>query len=718
MNTQRGPQASGRQSRLAGRRPGNQHERPRRSAFETSSAAVLVGRLPTERGLRPLPRARAWVVLLVGLLVAAAATSGVLRLHHDAAQHGQARLLLARVETHARHLSAVEWEQVAEQELPERSDIEEDPAQVEAELAQTVAQLRRLRETSGAIPLLDPPHDGEHLGVQAVQDAYRAYQQAARAQFARLESGDLSQAEDLDEQQVDPAFDRFTEALAEASAHYDADAQRASRTANLGTVVLVALAGVILGGLVWRFHRAQAKTAQLLAHQARHDPLTALPNRTLLVEQLQRELARASRRQTSVFLLWLDLDDFKVVNDSLGHHAGDQLLLAVGERLRTCLRPGDTPARLGGDEFTVLLTDIDSLQDAVGVAERIGAALRGPFEVAGHQVVVHASIGIAHSVPGRTSAQELLRNADIAMYEAKKLGKGQHQVFTPGMDQAAWKRLELEAELRVALEQQQFELHYQPILDLDTGAVSELEALVRWNHPTRGLIPPADFIAVAEQTGLIVPLGQWVLDHACQQLATWPPRDQHPPLGVSVNLSPRQLREPELPARVAQTLAACELDPHRLTLEITETSMVEDLDAATATLYRLRELGVRVAVDDFGTGFSALASLKHYPVDSLKIDRLFVDGLGSDAQDTAIVHAVIAFAKTLGLTVTAEGIETAHQFAQLRALGCDHGQGYYFATPLPSGSVQSFLEAHWSPPSSTEPRSRHTTNSPPGTPRQ
>jgi diguanylate cyclase (GGDEF)-like protein len=444
--------------------------------------------------------------------------------------------------------------------------------------------------------------------------------------------------------------------------------------------------------------------AKLLAHQARYDPLTTLPNRAMLMERLQDELARAARRKEPVFVLWLDLDDFKVVNDSLGHHAGDQLLLAVGKRLRACLRPGDTPARIGGDEFTVLLADVTTRQDAIQVAERVGKELRGPFQVADRELVAQASIGIAESVPGRTSPEALLRHADIAMYEAKKQGKGQYQVFTPGMDQAAWKRLELEAELRVALEQQQFELYYQPIFDLHTGAVRELEALVRWDHPSRGLIPPADFIPLAEQTGLIVPLGLWALDHACQQLTAWQPRDhRHPPLGVSVNLSGRQLRERDLPERVAQTLAAAGLDPRRLTLEITETSMIDDLDAATATLHVLRELGVWVAVDDFGTGFSALATLKHYPVDSLKIDRLFVDGLGDDAQDTAIVHAVIAFAKTLGLQVTAEGIETARQLEQLRALGCDYGQGYYFAKPLQPGSVPPFLGAHELAPRRADP---------------
>jgi EAL domain-containing protein (putative c-di-GMP-specific phosphodiesterase class I) len=337
---------------------------------------------------------------------------------------------------------------------------------------------------------------------------------------------------------------------------------------------------------------------------------------------------------------------------------------------------------------TVLLT----------AAERIGTELGAPFEVAGRQVVVHASIGIAESLPGVTTAEELLRNADIAMYEAKKLGKGQYQVFTPGMDALAWRRLELEAELRAALEQDQFELYYQPILDLDSGAVSGLEALVRWDHPTRGLLPPADFIPLAEQTGLIVELGEWVLNQACRQMAAWERARWRGAPGLSVNLSARQLRDSQLPQRVARALARSTLEPHRLTLEVTETSMIDDLGTAGASLGALRALGVRVAVDDFGTGFSALGALKHHPVDSLKIDRSFVDGLGRDPRDTAIVHAVVAFARTLGLRVTGEGIETVEQLEELRALGCHHGQGYYFAKPLQPSGVEPFLDAHQGQP--------------------
>jgi diguanylate cyclase (GGDEF)-like protein len=620
----------------------------------------------------------AWL-LLIALAVAVATGYGITRVHDYAAERGEFKALLSRIETGSRHQSALEWQAVAEGRLS--PELARERQQVDARMEGLLVRLLAA--------------DPDSAAARAVGDAFGVYQAAVDDEFQLLAVGQLAEAEEVDEQRVDPAFVRLAQSLASASRHYDTLARQANRRADFGTLLLLLAAATVIGVLVWRFQRAKSQAAELFAHQARHDPLTALPNRALLVERLQMELARAARRREPVFLLWLDLDDFKVVNDSLGHQAGDQLLLVVGERLRDCLRPGDTPARMGGDEFTVLLADVDGLQGAIRVAERVGAELGVPFEVAGHQVVVRASIGVAQSVPGATSVEELLRNADIAMYEAKKQGKGQYQVFSPGMDEAAWKRLELEAELRVALEQQQFEVYYQPILDLDSGAVSELEALVRWDHPTRGLLPPAEFIPLAEQTGLIVPLGQWVLGQACQQLAAWEAGDQHHlSLGLSVNLSARQLREPALPSQVAEALARSGLDPRRLTLEITETSMIDDPGTAEATLAALRELGVHVAVDDFGTGFSALGALKHYPVDSLKIDRSFVDGLGRDAQDTAIVHAVIAFAKTLGLRVTGEGIETAEQFEQLRALGCDHGQGYYFAKPLQHTSVQPFLAAH------------------------
>jgi diguanylate cyclase (GGDEF)-like protein len=620
-------------------------------------------------------------------LVAVAAAGGILRLNDDSADREHARLLLSNIQAQAHQQSALEWHAVAERSVSR--EVTGELRAVQEQMAATMARLADLDK--GSQQLRD---------VRAVVGVY---QTAVNEEFELLAAGDLAAAREVDELRVDPAFDRLTATLAAASTHDHAAAHQANRIADLGTILLLVLAAAVIGVLAWRVHRSRVQAAARLAHQALHDPLTGLPNRALLAEHLQAALARATRHQEPVVLLYLDLDDFKVVNDTLGHHAGDQLLVAVAGRLHACLRPGDTPARMGGDEFTVLLADIASPHEVIGIAERLREQLRAPFALDGHRVVVNASIGITDSTTGGTSADELLRSADLAMYEAKRQGKGRHAVFAPAMDQRAQERLELEADLRAALEHEEFQLHYQPILDLDTGAIIQLEALVRWQHPRRGLLPPAQFIPLAEQIGLIVPLGAWILAQACRQAAAWQHRHhRQPPVAVSVNLSARELHQPDLAARIAQTLAETGLDPERLHLEITESSMVDNPDVAIATLQALRDLGVHLAVDDFGTGFATLSSLKHLPADCLKIDRSFVDGLGQDAQDTAIVHAVIAFAKMLGLRITGEGIETPQQFEQLRALGCDYGQGYYFAKPLPSTGIDALLADGTTPRTSSQ----------------
>ncbi len=614
---------------------------------------------------------------LAAVLAAAAAGVGILRLNDDTIERDQAQLHLRTIESQAQQESALAWQAAAERTVS--GEVVGELRAVQDQVAAQMARLARL--------------DRGSRQVRDVRAAVGGYQAAVDHEFDLLAEGEAAKAQEIDQRQLDPAFDRLAATLAAAGGHYDAAARRANRTADLGTMLLLVVAAAVIGVLAWRVHRARSRAAARLAHQALHDPLTGLPNRTLLAEHLQAALARATRRQEPVVLLYLDLDDFKVVNDSLGHRAGDQLLLAVARRLRECLRPGDTTARLGGDEFTVLLADLTSTHEAIEVAERLRERLRAPFALDGHRIVVDASIGIADSASGGATAEELLRSADLAMYEAKRQGKAGHQVFASAMDQRARRRLELEADLRAALDHQEFQLYYQPILDLDTGVIFQLEALVRWQHPRRGLLLPAEFISLAEDTGLIVPLGAWILAEACRQAAVWQGRHHRRPLGVSVNLSARQLRQPDLAAQVAQTLAETGLDPGRLRVEITESSMVQDPEVAIATLRALRKLGVHLAVDDFGTGFATLSSLKQLPVDGLKIDRSFVDGLGRDAQDTAIVHAVIAFAKMLGLYVTAEGIETAEQLEQLRALGCEHGQGYYFAKPLPATGVEALLGA-------------------------
>ncbi|HZQ98024.1 MAG TPA: EAL domain-containing protein [Chloroflexota bacterium] len=426
-----------------------------------------------------------------------------------------------------------------------------------------------------------------------------------------------------------------------------------------------------------------------LAHQAFHDVLTGLPNRALFVDRLDHALVRAGRRHASVAVLFLDLDRFKVVNDSLGHDVGDNLLVAVAQRLRGCVRSGDTVARLGGDEFTVLLEDIAAAADAGQVAERIMAAMQAPFELAGHELCISASIGIAVSGGHGVRPDDLLRDADAALYRSKSRGKARYEVFDASMQARALERLRLENELRHGIDRGDLRVHYQPMVRLATGRIAAVEALVRWEHPERGFIPPGDFIPLAEESSLILPLSRWVLAEACRQASQWRGggRDQ-PAIGVSVNLSLRQFQHPSLVDEVAAALHASGLEPRRLTLEITEGMMMEAAEAASAILGDLKALGVRLAIDDFGTGYSSLGYLKRFPIDQLKIDRSFVAGLGRDPEDTAIVHAVVRLAHTLGLEVTAEGIETAAQLEALRATGCEHGQGYYFARPLPAGAVE------------------------------
>jgi diguanylate cyclase (GGDEF)-like protein len=437
--------------------------------------------------------------------------------------------------------------------------------------------------------------------------------------------------------------------------------------------------------------QVQARLAQL-THQAFHDVLSNLPNRALFLDRL--ELTLKDTADESVAVLFLDLDNFKFVNDSLGHQAGDSFLLAVSQRLEACVRPGDMIARLGGDEFTILLKDIAGVNDAIAVCERIAEQLEAPFIIAGREVFATASVGIALSTAGHTGSNDLLRDADVAMYSAKTNGKARYQVFDHTMGAQATERLEVETDLRRAVERGEFCVHYQPIVQLTTGRIVEMEALVRWEHPRRGLVLPALFIPLAEETGLIVPIGQWVLEEACRQARAW--EQQFPaqrPLVINVNLSGRQLQQPDLIAVVTDALSKSGLAPSRLKLEITESVVMQDAEGTIATLWALKELGIQLAIDDFGTGYSSLSYLKRFPVDTLKIDRSFVDGLGCDSQDTAVVGAIMALAKAFNLTVTGEGIETFEQGEELRAQCCDLGQGFYFAKPQSSAAVSALLAA-------------------------
>src|SRR5215207_1073796 len=429
-----------------------------------------------------------------------------------------------------------------------------------------------------------------------------------------------------------------------------------------------------------------------LQQQAFHDRLTGLANRALFMDRLGHALTRLSRRDVSVAVLFLDLDNFKVVNDSLGHEAGDGLLVAVAHRMRQLLRSEDTVARLGGDEFTVLLEDITNPSLATRVAERLMEAFRSPFTVEGRDLFITASVGIALSATGNRTPQDVLRDADVAMYRAKAMGRGRYAVFEPSMSAGARERLELENDLRLAIERRELMVCYQPKVGLQSGRIAGVEALVRWEHPTRGLVPPAEFIPVVEETGLIIPIGDWILGEACRQARDW--QEQYPsapPLVMNVNLSARQFRQPNLAAEVARVLRETGLNPSSLELEVTESIMLDDADSASQTLRRLKNLGVRIAIDDFGTGYSSLSYLTRFPVDTLKVDRSFVARMGHEAEVTAIVQAVITLAKKLGLEVVAEGVERFEQLEQLREMECDLAQGYYFAKPLSRESLQTLL---------------------------
>ena len=432
-----------------------------------------------------------------------------------------------------------------------------------------------------------------------------------------------------------------------------------------------------------------------LIHDAFHDGLTGLPNRALFMDHLKLAVGRAARpRKNYLFaVLFLDLDRFKNVNDSLGHTVGDQLLVATARRIRSCLRQIDTVARFGGDEFAVLLDGVEDSNDAVRVAERLQRELTTPVSVGGHEVFTSASIGIALSSTGYERPEDVLRDADTAMYRAKAAGKARHEIFDTGMHARAVALLRLESDLRRAVERGEFVVHYQPIVSLLDGALRGFEALVRWQHPERGIVAPTEFITVAEETGLIIPLGRWVLREACARMRRW--QDEFPQaraLTLSVNVSGTQFMQPDLVEQVRRILEETGFDPRLLQLEITESSVIENTETVTQMLVQLRALGVRLSMDDFGTGYSSLSYLHRFPIHTLKIDRSFISSCGR-GDENEIVRTIIMLARNMGMDVVAEGVETEQQLASLKDLRCEFGQGFFFSHPLDADTAARLLEA-------------------------
>jgi diguanylate cyclase (GGDEF)-like protein/PAS domain S-box-containing protein len=428
------------------------------------------------------------------------------------------------------------------------------------------------------------------------------------------------------------------------------------------------------------------RAEQQIAHMARHDALTDLPNRVLFRERLIEALAGVGRG-SKLAVLYLDIDRFKGVNDTLGHPIGDELLKVIAGRLRHCVRDTDTVARVGGDEFAIIQTGIEQPLDTAALARRIGEAIRAPYDLAGHAVVVDTSIGIALAPNDGIEPDGLLKASDMALYGAKSAGRGTYRFFEAEMDMRMKSRRELEIALRQALAAGEFELHYQPLVNVDDKRITGCEALLRWKHPERGMISPAEFIPVAEEIGLIVPLGEWVLRKACMDAASWPDD-----IKIAINLSSIQVTNQNLVPVVVSALAAAGLPARRLEVEITESVLMHNTEKNTATLHRLRELGIGISMDDFGTGYSSLSYLRKFPFDKIKIDRSFISGLPHDNDSVAIVLAVAGLAANLNMTATAEGVETAEQLEKVRALGCVEMQGYLFSRPLPLAQLRPLFE--------------------------
>jgi diguanylate cyclase (GGDEF)-like protein len=632
--------------------------------------------------------------LALPLLVALAATYGITAFRAYADEQRKGQVLLARIEATANRQN-VEESTVTGLGIVvrDRSD-----AAIEVPLSSLRPKILTLR-----FQAREYVEELEKLGFERevlaeVSKAFEAYQDTLDAQLRLLDGGSFDEAFSFDRRNVDISFDGLQSRVSRADALFEERAVRAGRIADIGTLMTILVAFVTLILLRTRAEGERRRFEDKLQHQVLHDDLTGLPNRRLLKDRLDHALARSNRRREPLGVMFIDLDGFKGVNDTLGHECGDVLLKLIAERLGSSTRTTDTVTRLGGDEFAVLLEDLEVPFDIPTVAERLLAAISVPIEIADRTVVVSASIGVAIGEGNGETSDHLLANADVAMYAAKAAGKGTYEVFNPDMRYKLEERFNLRNDLKRALRRDEFILHYQPIFDLQGRRVEGVEALLRWNHPVKGLVPPLDFIPAAEETGEIVPIGRWVLQQACLQIRQW--RMEHSDaadISVSVNLSPRQIQSASVVDDVRAALDESGIEPSSLVLEITESTLMHDTPATIEKLNSLKGLGVMLAIDDFGTGYSSLSYLQRFPIDALKIDRSFISGVTAGIEDSALTEAIIRMARSLSLETVAEGIEHPEQLERLTQLGCGSGQGFLLAKPVPAEGIQALLSGEVEP---------------------
>lgn len=616
-------------------------------------------------GRRPLVTSPLAVGIL-GILVACAAGLAIVWLAGSADESRRSQLALADIEIASIRQHALVT-QAAQSGLTDglRASLDAVGSSFDAAVAETARAY---------------PGDTE---VAKALDSALDYRRVVDQELQLVAAGRVGASEDLERRLAGPSYERFRLAIDTARDRAEKSAEDAAALVRGGTFGILALAVGLLAWLLWRFDHARR-----VAHEAFYDSLTGLANRTLFADRLDHALALAGRREEALAVLFLDLDDFKVVNDTLGHGAGDALLVEVAERLVAHTRVSDTVARLGGDEFAFLL-EATTEEGARRFAHRITEALESPFAIAGRTLTVRATVGYAIGAREDDEAEELLRNADLAMYSGKRQGKGRVVGYEPSMYQALADRLELEADLRGALGRGELALVYQPIVDVETSRLMSVEALARWNHPTRGVVPPSIFIPIAEETGLIREIGRWALVEGCRRAAGW--QSPEAAIGVGVNVSPAQFLHGELVRDVRGALSQSGLDAALLTLEITESVLVERGEAFLEELEALSALGVRIAVDDFGTGYSSLSSLGRFPVDVVKIDRSFIVDLEGDPDAHALVRSIVDLGHSLGLVAVAEGIEQPAQAEVLQGAGCGLAQGFHYAKPMEADEVTRLL---------------------------